>query len=180
MTIPARYLLRMAAFMAVVGFALFVIREQLLAAFAANPFLNGLIVAVLVVGIVFCLWLVIRLWPEVGWIRRSAWMPRFAMRFMITSVGASRKSTRSGRGTLPFPVPSGVVTARIDPRSGLLAYDGEEDAIDEVFLEGTAPTEQAPSPDTVSPDEFLMEQLGDDEPSAEANEITTEPLGEDT
>ena len=28
---------------------------------------------------------------------------------------------------------------RIDPKNGLLAYEGEEDAIDEVFLDGTAP-----------------------------------------
>ena len=90
------------------------------------------------------------------------------------------ETAHRGRPPTEFAVPSGVETVRIDPTTGLLAYDGEEDAIDEVFLEGTAPTEQAPSPDTVSPDEFLMEQLGDDEPSAEANEITTEPLGEDT
>ncbi|MCA9602222.1 MAG: PBP1A family penicillin-binding protein, partial [Myxococcales bacterium] len=50
---------------------------------------------------------------------------------------------------LAFPVPSGVVTARIDPKSGLLAYDGMPDAIDEVFLEGTVPTETARSPDRV-------------------------------
>ncbi len=70
MIIPARYLLRMVAFLGVVGFGVFVIRDQLLAAFAANRFLNGLIVAVMFIGILFCLWLVIRLWREVGWIRR--------------------------------------------------------------------------------------------------------------
>jgi len=70
LNIPARYLLRMVAFLGVVGFGIFVIRDQLVTAFAANPFLNGLIVAVLFIGILFCLWLVIRLWPEVGWIRR--------------------------------------------------------------------------------------------------------------
>ncbi|MCA9604542.1 MAG: PBP1A family penicillin-binding protein [Myxococcales bacterium] len=90
------------------------------------------------------------------------------------------ETAHHGRAPTEFAVPSGVETVRIDPATGLLAYDGQENAIDEVFLEGTAPTEQAPSPDTVSPDEFLMEQLGDEEPSAEANEVTTEPLGEDT
>ncbi|MCY4067370.1 MAG: flagellar motor protein MotA [Rhodospirillaceae bacterium] len=70
MTIPARYLLRMTAFLVVVGVGLFILRDRLLSAFAANPFLNGLILAVLLVGIVFCLWLVARLWRDVGWIRR--------------------------------------------------------------------------------------------------------------
>lgn len=70
MTIPARYLLRMTAFLAVVGIGLSVVSERLMSAFAANVFLNGLILLVLLVGIVFCLWLVARLWRDVGWIRR--------------------------------------------------------------------------------------------------------------
>ncbi len=70
MTIPARYLLRMIAFLAAIGFGLFVVRDRLIAAFEANTFLNGLIVAVLAVGIVFCLWLVVRLQRDVNWIRR--------------------------------------------------------------------------------------------------------------
>jgi penicillin-binding protein 1A len=36
---------------------------------------------------------------------------------------------------------------RIDPRTGLLAYDGEDDAIEELFLQGTEPqTVSTPSP----------------------------------
>ncbi len=59
-----------------------------------------------------------------------------------------------------FPVPSGVVTARIDPESGLLAYEGLEGAIEEYFLDGTEPTEQARPPDVADPTTFLMEQFG--------------------
>lgn len=70
MTIPARYLLRMTAFLAVVGIGLSLVGDRLISAFAANVFLNGLIVAVLLVGIVFCVWLVARLWRDVGWIGR--------------------------------------------------------------------------------------------------------------
>ena len=40
-----------------------------------------------------------------------------------------------------FPRPVGVVTASIDKHSGKLAYPGDEDAMDEVFLAGTEPTE---------------------------------------
>lgn len=42
-----------------------------------------------------------------------------------------------------FAVPSGVVRKSIDPASGLAAYPEQSDAIDEVFLAGTEPTEVA-------------------------------------
>lgn len=42
----------------------------------------------------------------------------------------------------PFAVPEGVVFAKIDPASGLLAPDGEKGVL-EVFLKGTEPTRQA-------------------------------------
>lgn len=70
---------------------------------------------------------------------------------------------RAAEGDRPpadFPVPSGVVTARIDPATGLLAYEGMEGAVDEVFLEGTQPTETAPPPGVLDPSSFLMEQVG--------------------
>jgi penicillin-binding protein 1A len=62
-----------------------------------------------------------------------------------------------------FAVPSGVIVASIDPSSGLLAYPGQEDAIDEVFLSGTAPVEVARPPDVADPNMFLMEQYDDGE-----------------
>jgi penicillin-binding protein 1A len=65
-----------------------------------------------------------------------------------------------GQPAVDFPMPSGVVTARIDPASGLLAYEGLEGAVEEVFLEGTAPTEVARPPDVADPGTFLMEQMG--------------------
>ena len=79
-----------------------------------------------------------------------------------------------GRPAAAFPVPSGVETERIDPATGLLAYPDQEDAMEEVFLEGTAPTERASSPDEVDPSDFLMEQLGDDAPPTEPNGSATE------
>ena len=61
-----------------------------------------------------------------------------------------------------FAMPSGVITARIDPASGLLAYPDQEDAIDEVFLSGTVPVEVARPPDVADPNLFLMEQFDED------------------
>jgi penicillin-binding protein 1A len=61
-----------------------------------------------------------------------------------------------------FAMPSGLITARIDPSSGLLAYEGQQDAIDEIFLLGTAPVEVARPPDVADPNMFLMEQFDEE------------------
>ena len=45
-----------------------------------------------------------------------------------------------------FPVPSGISRVMIDPASGLRAYPDEPEAIEEIFLAGTEPKEEA-SPD---------------------------------
>ena len=42
-----------------------------------------------------------------------------------------------------FPRPAGVVTVRIDRRSGKLPLDEDTDTMDEVFLAGTEPTDTA-------------------------------------
>ena len=68
MTGPQRFLVRMAGFLAAVlliAGALFIPLER---AFSANPALNGLILGVLVVGIVYSFRQVLILRPEVQWI----------------------------------------------------------------------------------------------------------------
>jgi penicillin-binding protein 1A len=65
-----------------------------------------------------------------------------------------------------FAMPSGVIVARIDPASGLLAYEGQEDAFEEVFLSGTAPVDVARPPDVADPNLFLMEQFDEEGGSA--------------
>jgi penicillin-binding protein 1A len=67
-----------------------------------------------------------------------------------------------GRPTVDFAEPSGIVRVRIDPRSGLLAYEGQEDAIEEVFVEGTAPTEVAREAGVLDPSSFLMQEFDED------------------
>jgi penicillin-binding protein 1A len=49
-----------------------------------------------------------------------------------------------------MPQPPGIVTARIDPRTGLLAGPDQQDAIFEVFREGTEPHAQASGDSSVS------------------------------
>ncbi|MEM9067861.1 MAG: PBP1A family penicillin-binding protein [Myxococcota bacterium] len=70
------------------------------------------------------------------------------------------RAAEQGRPEIEFPRPSGIVEARIDPASGLLAYEGQEDAITEVFLEDAVPEETARPPEIADPSTFLMEQLG--------------------
>lgn len=82
------------------------------------------------------------------------------------------RAATEGRPVVQFPRPGGVEEAQIDPATGLLAYEGQEDAITEVFLEGTVPSEIARPPDVADPSTFLMEQLGgtdtDDEEEPDA------------
>jgi penicillin-binding protein 1A len=70
------------------------------------------------------------------------------------------KAAHQGKPVRGFDVPSGVVSAKIDPATGKLAYEGQQNALDEVFVEGTVPTEVALPPDVADPTTFLMEQLG--------------------
>jgi penicillin-binding protein 1A len=73
-----------------------------------------------------------------------------------------------GRPAVAFPEPSGVAHVRIDPATGLLAYEGQTDAIDEVFVEGTQPTETAREAGVLDPSAFLMQQFEQEEADADA------------
>jgi len=48
-----------------------------------------------------------------------------------------------GRPATDFPEPLGLVRMTFDPETGLPAFPGQEGAIEEVFLEGTGPTDMA-------------------------------------
>ena len=74
MTGPQRFLVRMAGFLVVVILVAGALTGPLGRAFQANPALNGLILGVLLLGILYIFQQVIRLRPEVAWIetfRRS-------------------------------------------------------------------------------------------------------------
>jgi hypothetical protein len=65
---PMVHLVHMAVFTLVVGVLVAVIYNGIKAAFMANPFLNGLIVATLVLGMAYAYRMVWRLMPEVNWV----------------------------------------------------------------------------------------------------------------
>lgn len=67
----------------------------------------------------------------------------------------------AGTPVSDFSQPPGVVVARIDPATGLLPAPGAE-GIEEVFLDGTAPTESAAAPgEEATPDQLLLEGHGE-------------------
>src|SRR5271169_339948 len=71
---PRIFLIRMLVFLILCGLIAFVLQRQIFNAFLANPWLNGLIIAVLLIGIILSFHHVIRLFPEVSWVNgyRSA------------------------------------------------------------------------------------------------------------
>jgi penicillin-binding protein 1A len=66
------------------------------------------------------------------------------------------KGAEEGLPPRDFEVPPGVVFAQIDPATGLLA-GASRPGRTEAFLEGTAPTAEAPAPGLVSPEQLLLE-----------------------
>jgi hypothetical protein len=71
---PRIFLIRMLVFLILCALIAFVLQRQILNAFLANPWLNGLIIGVLLIGIILSFHHVIRLFREVSWVNgyRSA------------------------------------------------------------------------------------------------------------
>src|SRR5438445_3077420 len=65
---PRIFLVRMLVFLVLCGLITVVLYKQIIAAFFANPGLNALIGAVLLIGIILSFRQVIRLYPEVSWV----------------------------------------------------------------------------------------------------------------
>ena len=68
LTSPGLFLFRMIVFLVLAGLILLVIQYQVMVAFWANPALNGLILLVLALGIVFAFAQVGRLFREIRWV----------------------------------------------------------------------------------------------------------------
>jgi uncharacterized protein (DUF2267 family) len=67
---PRIFLVRMLVFVILCALIAFVLQRQIINAFFANPWLNGLIIGVLIIGIIFTFHHVIRLFAEVSWLNR--------------------------------------------------------------------------------------------------------------
>ena len=70
LTRPQVFLMRMIIFLILVAFLGAILYAQIWRAFLANPALNGLILGVLLVGIVYTFRQVLRLYPEIRWVNK--------------------------------------------------------------------------------------------------------------
>ncbi len=68
LTTPRVFLARMVVTLLLVGFLASILAPQLMSAFKTNPFLNGVIIAVFVIGTFYAFWQVMRLYPEIRWV----------------------------------------------------------------------------------------------------------------
>jgi hypothetical protein len=68
LTPPGVFLIRMLIFLTLVTFLAAILHKQLIASFLNNPGLNGLIVGVLLLGILYAFRQVTRLYPEIRWV----------------------------------------------------------------------------------------------------------------
>jgi hypothetical protein len=75
---PHIFLVRMLVFVILCALIAFVLQVQIAKAFFANPWLNGLIIGVLCIGIVLSFHQVIRLFSEVSWVNRFRSDPKLA------------------------------------------------------------------------------------------------------
>ena len=65
---PRLFLLGMLVFLILLGLLAFILYQPIQRAFMANPGLNGLIIGVLLIGIIFSFRQVLRLFPEIAWV----------------------------------------------------------------------------------------------------------------
>src|SRR5438045_9150339 len=98
---PRIFLVRMLVFLVLCGLVMVVLYKQIVTAFFANPGLNALIGAVLLIGIILSFRQVIRLYPEVSWVNtfRIA-APGLAVErhpVLLAPMAASLGVERSGR-----------------------------------------------------------------------------------
>jgi len=96
---PRIFLIRMLVFLILCGLIAFVLQRQILNAFMANPWLNGLILGVLLIGIILSFVRVIRLFPEVSWVnsfRRPA-VPAAGAPTLLAPMAAILGGERTGR-----------------------------------------------------------------------------------
>lgn len=93
LTSPRIFLVRMVVFLILTGFVGLILYRQIAVAFMANPGLNGLILAVLLIGILLGVRQVTRLFPEIRWVnamrrgRASSATPPVLLAPMATLLG---------------------------------------------------------------------------------------------
>jgi hypothetical protein len=126
MSRPNRYLLRMALFLAVLFALATALADGLLAAFAFNPALNGLLAAVFLIGVTLNIRHVLLLRPEVDWL--ESWrrgQPALSGRLRLLAPMARMLGERHDRMSLSTMALRSVldsIAARLEEQRDLARY----------------------------------------------------------
>jgi hypothetical protein len=125
---PRIFLVRMLVFLILCALVVVVLYKQIMVAFTANPGLNGLIIAVLVIGIVLAFRQVIRLFPEVNWVNSFRLAdPGLALERppVLLAPMAAILGDRMGRMAISAQIMRGIldsIAARLDEARDLSRY----------------------------------------------------------
>ena len=130
MTRPTIYVIRMLIFLALVAGVAALLWRTLLAAFLNNPPLDGLILGVLLLGIIWNLVMVLRLSPEVRWLEtlrqlRAGLAPPAPPRLLAPMASMIASRNRSDRLTLSTPAMRSLLdslSSRLDESRELSRY----------------------------------------------------------
>ncbi len=130
MTRPTTYVIRMLIFLALVGAAVGALYPTLLAAFRNNPVLDGLILGVLALGVLWNLAMVWRLAPEVRWIEtlrqpRAGLAPPNPPRLLAPMASMLATRNRADRLVLSTPAMRSLLdslSSRLDESRELSRY----------------------------------------------------------
>jgi hypothetical protein len=127
LTPPRIYLVRMAVFLILTGFIVFILYKTLLAAFMANPFLNGVIVGVLLIGIVLAIRQVWRLFREVRWVNElgvsgEAAPTRSPVLLAPMAALIGNRASRAGLSVMTTRSLLDSIAARLDENRELVRY----------------------------------------------------------
>jgi hypothetical protein len=126
----APYLLRMTVFLGLAGFAVAFILPTVIRAFLENPFLNGLILAVLLLGILNAYRLIWQLIPDIRWVgnlRRTdpSMSPVTSIQPHLLAPLANMLAESRGRLSISAPVARSIldgVQSRLDESRDIARY----------------------------------------------------------
>lgn len=126
---PRIFLFRMLVFLILCALIVVVLERQIWTAFLANPWLNALIVGVLLIGIILSFHQVIRLFPEVAWVNSFRLAdPGIEVRrppTLLAPMAAILGGERAGRMTISAQVMRGIldsIATRLDESRDISRY----------------------------------------------------------
>lgn len=128
LTPPRRYLVRMAVFLVLAGFLVFILYEEIWRAFMANPGLNGLIVGILLIGVILAIRQVIRLFREVRWVNQMRRLSEDEVPVeqpVLLAPMAALLGNRASRSALPVSTTRSLldsIAARLDENREIIRY----------------------------------------------------------